>query len=387
MTELISSPFPSLFIRGLGLRLFATCALLSPVHALANNPEVNVSAAIEQVYGPAHQQFSERSAALLASVNSLCEAVNETTGASNSDTNSDTSANNKPPLSALNNAQTEFAQTVDAFSRIELLRVGPLLDDNRLNRLFYWPDSRRVTERQLRQLLASKSTESSLVKPQDISGKSVAVQGLPALERLLFSTILTDLSTSLEGCLLARDIASNVQRLSSALLEAWVAETGISAALLSPSAEAALFRSQREVTRSLLTQISAGLELIASRKVHPMTEEGARLRNAPFGRSVLTLNNLRGNLDSIQALLKASEIDQQSDVQSQLDFEFRIADGHLDALSALDSLSDDADFVTPEAAKLFTALQSVVSSIAFTTDDRISLALGMSAGFNSSDGD
>lgn len=382
----MSQAFTRSFMFGTGLRLFAAVVITAPLTTFADNTAVNVSAAIEQVYRPAHENLATQSESLATSVDALCQALRN----GSDDTNNDSSATSAPgltPLNALDRTREHFGQTVDAFSRIELLRVGPLLDDNRLNRLFYWPDSRRVTERQLRQQLALVNVESLADEPQDISGKSVAVQGLPALERLLYTTVLTDVSTSLGGCALARDIAHNIHALAESLVNAWNSDTGISETLLTPSTASGLYRNQREVTRSLLTQVSAGLELIASRKAQPLSEDGMRLRNAPFGRSALTQNNLRGNLDSMQALLEASGMNQRGNVQGQLDFEFRIARGHLDSLASLERLSDGAGFVTAAAAELFRALQSVVTSIAFTTDDRISLALGVSAGFNSSDGD
>lgn len=77
--------------------------------------------------------------------------------------------------------RTAFHEAVDAWQAIQHIRGGPAADADRHSRIMFWPDERAVGSRQLNRFLAS--ADSTL---KDISGGSVALQGFPALERLIY---------------------------------------------------------------------------------------------------------------------------------------------------------------------------------------------------------
>src|SRR6185503_11648642 len=54
----------------------------------------------------------------------------------------------------------------------------------RAERLYFWPDPRNTTARQLGELMASR--DAATLTAESVSRGSAAVQGLPAVERLLF---------------------------------------------------------------------------------------------------------------------------------------------------------------------------------------------------------
>ncbi len=79
-----------------------------------------------------------------------------------------------------------FDDVVDAWFRIYFLRFGPLVEENRFERIYFWPDPRGVILRQVGALLGEADPES--LDPDRLAEKSVAVHGLPALEYAIFGS-------------------------------------------------------------------------------------------------------------------------------------------------------------------------------------------------------
>jgi predicted lipoprotein len=77
-----------------------------------------------------------------------------------------------------------FAAAVVAWSNVEILRFGPITENRRFERLFHWPDPKGLGQRQIEAAL--KSRDEAVTQPDELAGKSVALQGLPALEYLLY---------------------------------------------------------------------------------------------------------------------------------------------------------------------------------------------------------
>ena len=79
---------------------------------------------------------------------------------------------------------TAFRTAVEGWSGIQFLRFGPLIDQHRLERIAFWPDPKGVGLRQIRRALADR--DPTVADPAQLAGKSVALQGLTALEYLLY---------------------------------------------------------------------------------------------------------------------------------------------------------------------------------------------------------
>ena len=316
--------------------------------------------AVEGVYRPLHAAFARAARELDAAVGAFC-ATRDGTG----------------PVRAAWDA------LVPAFGAIEPLRVGPFLEDNRVNRVFFWPDSRRAGERQLRALLA----DGAPLDAESIAGKSVAVQGLPALERLLYGG-------SLEGdpvatCRVAVPVAANVRRIAEALAADWAAPDGIAARAVGTPPDDPLFRSRLEVLRSLVTQLQAGLEALAGPKLTPVVEADARATRAlPFARSGRWAAFLGGNLDGLAALLLDAGLADAAGVADEAKFEVANARRLLAKLAG--ELGPDARLREPpsaEAVGTARALRAGVLGLERLLLDRVAPALGTGTGFNSADGD
>ena len=318
--------------------------------------------AVEAVYRPLHGAFARSAGELDGAIGRFCDA---------------------PSAGARAAVEDAWSELVPSFAAIEPLRVGPLLEDNRINRVFFWPDSRRAGERQLRALLA----ETAPLDVDALSAKSVAVQGLPALERLLVG--LADGDDPERACRVARPAAANVRDVAEALDAAWRAEDGIARRTVRTPSDDPLFRTRTEVLRSLLTQLQAGLESLAAPKLGPVAEADARAARAlPFARSGHYGAFLRGNVDGLAALLLDAGIADAAEVAGEAKFEIanvRRLLAKLDGELAPDPTLRGA--VSEEAIATAGALRAGVLGIERLLIDRIAPALGTGTGFNSADGD
>jgi len=385
-----ATPRPLLRHGSVHRRLALLCALIGPTLAVpaASANETNgpdrariASDTVENVMRPAYAALADDALELARRTEASC------TG--------DVATDERADARSLTAAWTA---AVTSLSGIEFLRIGPLLDDNRLNRLFYWPDKRRAGERQLRELL---SEPAGSISAESMAARSVAVQGFPALERLLFPN--GEVAISEARCATAVAVAGHMAAISTALDRAWQAEDGIARQMSEPRADDELLRSHDEVLRRVATQLSTGLEIVLDRKLGPVLDgESARLRGLPFVRSGTLPAHLEGNIAALQALMLDSGLAEAAGLADELAFEFRIANGHLERLGTLlppappAVVGESGTAVRadewPQAlddpqAGVVRALHSVMSSIRDTLRERLLPTLGIRTGFNSEDGD
>src|SRR5262245_25022026 len=90
----------------------------------------------------------------------------------------------KPDAIGFASLQRAYLATADSWSQIEFLRYGPIDDEFRAERLSYWPERKNTTAKALAELLEKDGVTD--LAPELFVKNSVAVQGLPALERLLY---------------------------------------------------------------------------------------------------------------------------------------------------------------------------------------------------------
>ncbi len=278
----------------------------------------------------------------------------------------------------------QFIDTVQRFSEAEYYRLGAMNQDNRAERLFFWPDRKGIGQRQLSQLMSDPAR--SEIDAATLADKSVALQGLPALERILFDTARApDAKVPEADCVVARAIAGNMANIAGEIEQDWNADDGVAAALINHS-DTSLYRSDDESIAALLTLVETGLVAVHDKKIVPVVggleDTGSIIKTAPLWRSDQTLANLRGNLAGLQSLLVSVGLADAADASDDLDFEFRTAGTMLDA--AEDALVDGD---TETARSRLEALSSIVAGLNDQVLGSVAPALGVETGFNSGDGD
>ena len=172
---------------------------------------------------------------------------------------------------ALTAARAAFGDTVRAWGGLDFVRFGPSAREHRLERIFFWPDPRAFASRQLKQLLAARKPD--LLAPGALSSQSVAVQGLTALEVLLFDDKAPLGAGKDEAgtyrCALAAAIAANIHAVAGEIAAGWVGGDGFRTKILAPGSDNALYKDAGETVREVMKALVAGIELCRDRFILP----------------------------------------------------------------------------------------------------------------------
>lgn len=209
-------------------------------------------------------------------------------------------------------AVAAFAGTVRAWGALDFIRFGPATQKHRLERVLFWPDPRATAQRQLAVLLAARKPE--LLAPGALARQSVAVQGLTALEILLFDDKAPlgsgDDEAARYRCAFAAAIAAGIDAVAGEIGDGWAAEGGFRGKMLSPGAGNALYKDASESARDVVKAIATGLQISRDRFVLP--ELSGLARTPPrrvrllFERSGLTGAFLGASLAALAELFDAT---------------------------------------------------------------------------------
>lgn len=262
--------------------LICLCLLfLAPgMPAKAEPPPIDYAALYAHVLKvhlrPRYQAVEAQTKALTGAIDSLCQA---------------------PDAPRLEAARAAFHGVSDAWQAIEHMRTGPATSLNAHARLNFWPDERDRVGKHLRGLLSSG--DAGRVAPADFAQGSVAVQGLPALERLLFGDKALDglkaADAPVTPCKVARAIAANIAAIAQDLMKAWAADP-----LRGSDA--------KKATADLFTNLAGGLGAVADMKIGaPLGEKTGRTwpKKAEQWRSDRSLRNIAIDVQALEDLFAA----------------------------------------------------------------------------------
>jgi uncharacterized protein len=153
-----------------------------------------------------------------------------------------------------------FDGLVTAWGRIEHIRFGPVAMENRLERLFFWPDRRGLGARQVAATLRAR--DAAALDPVALAAKRVAIQGLGALETALFDAPPKDAEDRAYRCAYAKAIATNVGNIAAAILKEWTDPDLYARHWLAPGAGNPHFLKRSETTLALAKALDNGLERV-----------------------------------------------------------------------------------------------------------------------------
>jgi hypothetical protein len=223
-------------------------------------------------------------------------------------TSLDASANtfcHAPSPASLASLRDSFLAAAEAWATVEHLRTGPASIGNRAERLYFWPERKNVTQRQLTALLNRPDVAS--LTPEAFAGASVAVQGLPALEMLLYgdeaeARLLAD---DAARCAVVRAIAGNVATVAGELAAGWSAAGGFLATLAHPETANPFFDNGAGASKRLFNDLLTLFQLVGDTKLQtPMGEsiDRARPTLAEGWRSGRSLQMIAANLASAREM-------------------------------------------------------------------------------------
>ncbi len=296
-----------------------------------------------------------------------------------------------PSAAGFASARADFVALVANWSRIEAVRFGPVTEQNRLERILFWPDRKSIGLKQVQAAIATKDPTAS--DPATLAQKSVAMQGLGALEFVLFGAGSETLDA--DGypyrCVYGRAIATNLERMLAEIQTGWADPAGIAARWASPGPDNPLFRDDAEAMTELLDVLVHGTELVRDVRIGGFfgeTPDDDRPKQALFWRAQATTVSIDANLAGLRALFDAADFtpllpDDQSWLPGSIDFEFSNAAA---ALAGLDG-PVDALLADPVRRDKLAYARLVTSSLSELLGDRLAPALGLTSGFSSLDGD
>lgn len=197
----------------------------------------------------------------------------------------------------MDTARGAFWNTMDTWMAVQHLRLGPSQLDAREFRIEYWPDKRNRVDRQLAEALEQERAD--LLTPEGIAGTSVAIQGFPVLERLLF---VDPVAPGSYGSALAASVGANLTAISGELAAAWSPGSRFLSDLLEPGSSDTAYADAGQVAGHMLTAIATQLEFVAQRKLMgPLgaTPGEARPHLAESWRSGRSLRNVKVNVAAL----------------------------------------------------------------------------------------
>lgn len=207
--------------------------------------------------------------------------------------------------------EQSFQRTVTAWADIDYLRFGPVTEGNRLERFYFWPDPRGTTERQLQALLAKR--DAALLEPGALKKQSAAVQGLGALEFLVFNEAKPISGSDDDArfrCSLAVSIAANLEVIAGEIETGWIAPDGWRAKMIAPGSDNPVYKDASETAREVVKALLTGLQIAQDRNALPRlqaaTSETPKKVRLAFERSGMSDRYLGQQLASLSAYFDAT---------------------------------------------------------------------------------
>ena len=319
---------------------------------------------------PAYAALHERGDALTDAMKALCA---------------------QPSQANLQSARESFQAQTDAWSYAEIIRFGPITEQDRLERMLFWPDRKGIGLKQVQAALAAE--DPAAANPAQLPAKSVAMQGLGALEFVLFGTGAEALAGAGDPyrCRYGAAIAANVATIAGDVDAAWAGDDGFAGQWAHPGAGNPLYQNGTEAVTELLEIFVNGLELVRDVRVGGFLGEKAaddKPKQAIYWRSDGTARSLAANIAGMKALFEAAGLGDQLSpdmhwIADSIKFEFGNA---IDAANAADGPIAETLANEKKRGKL-SYFNVVTSSLSELFGKRLAAEFGLTAGFSSLDGD
>jgi predicted lipoprotein len=355
-------------------RIWPIAAILLPLwggHAAAQSYETLNQALVDEVVVPAYQSYADAIGRLPASIEALCAA---------------------PDPAGLEKARQAWREAMLAWQHAQPVNLGPVVELGLAPQVEFWPDKHGTAGRQYSQALASRDL--SLLDAADLPGKSVGLTSLATLERLLFGDALLEPETSDYACGFSLAIARHRAALAGQLVEAWTAPDGFRAAVVGAGPGNALFFSAYDPAAAFYRALSDTLDSAIQVKLEaPLGEtiEAARGRRAESWRSQMALPAVAANLETARDLYAAPgafgdiylALGGQPEVDGQVraGFEDALQTASTVPLPLVDAVED------PAARAQVLSLVDQLKQLRLLIRGPVAAGLGMSLGFNATDGD
>lgn len=224
----------------------------APAHANEPDPYATVQRVLTEHVVPEITDFAGQAKRLPGTLKTVCETGDD---------------------AAREELDSRLRDTIKAYARIDFLRFGPLQQDGLREKISYWPDPRGIMQRQLRQFMASPDAANAT--PDLMLKQSAALQGLPALEQLVFPKNTAPLGpdpAQKSRCTVAIAIAGALATNAELVRERWTKEGGWKDKMLRPGSDNDTYKEPSESASELVKALLVGLQLISDVQVKPLID-------------------------------------------------------------------------------------------------------------------
>lgn len=326
------------------------------------------------------------------------ESLSATTGELKRDAGQLCQKTSAPQVEA---ARQAWRRVMADWQAAQAVRFGPIRSDDRMFRIQFWPDPRDLVASKIRALLKyDPSAPLPDLGSERIGESSVALQGLPAVEYLLYGdqeapgVIALRFAGDPQRCELLVGVAGHLQTVTAELYQDWLKQPE---RLTEYGDQTGLFANRQAAVTALLNSIIETGEIIAGSKLGWPLGQRADGRPQPARvesrRSGLSLENIQHNLAGMQRLLTAGGTGGLLDIAVYEDLDparverirSLLAESQTQAGSIEPALYEG--LVSASNLEPYKALLANVEALNQILTDELAPALGVQVGFNFNDGD
>jgi predicted lipoprotein len=332
-----------------------------------------VAAALDRQIIPGFRTFAARAATLVKTTDTFCHG---------------------PDARGLDAVRADFNGVMDAWQKVQHVGIGPGDDFNRSQRVQFWPDKKNSGDRQMLTLLKERNAER--LEGARMIVASVAVQGLPAFEMLLFGKgqperLLAKDDDAAFRCRTVKAIAANLTTIGGEFVAEWEKPDGYRAAMLNAGSIGSRYTDHRQVASQLFNALHSQLQAIAEVKLgHPLgaTVDEARPGRSESWRAKRSLRNVLLDLVALRAMFVDAFLPAMASAGKAAEGNRFVAAVDRAIATARQFHGPMEDEMTrPDGWKRLSALKTEIKTAARNYETEIGPVLDLQIGFNALDGD
>jgi len=294
-----------------------------------------------------------------------------------------------PSADGVAELKARFAAVSKDWSAVEFITFGPVMLSLRPDRFNLFPERRNAVGRSVAEIVADPTDER--LQPERFFRLSAAVQGLPALERVLYDEgaveALAAGPESARRCALGLAIANNLATIATELRSGWGNESeGLLAQLVAGKSDPVFFPDPNALLSQIVTDLAGAYQRVVDQRllvVLGKNADEAKPLLADRRRSGLSKATIVASIDSAGAL--AAQLAQGLDGKSRESLTTLLDAAQAAAAGLPDDIGEAATTAKGRrtlegAVAAFKAAQAGIAS-------PLASGLGVPLGFNALDGD
>jgi Predicted periplasmic lipoprotein len=273
-----------------------------------------------------------------------------------------------------------YNEAFDAWMGLQHLHLGPVEANGRILAIAFWPDKKGMIPRTLAGYIADE--DPVIEDPEEFAQASIAVRGLFALEYMLYDEQFNDYSEDSYSCHLVQAVARDLHRMGAAIKAEWEAPDGFAQTLLlAGEAPHPLYLTRTESVQALYTMLTSSLEVTRDQRIgRPIGSfEKPRPTRAEAYRSDRAQRNVVLQLQAARDLARKLAPGEMPLAEAAFEKTIALAEG----------LNDPgfAGVEDPMGRLKVEIIGQNITTILGHLANEVGAPLGVSAGFNASDGD